>query len=151
MCFLKIKDFLRFFQLQIPCYDFNCHHYFLLVFLIYYLFLSLCVLPACKCSSWMPGAFRGHKRALDPLETELSTVVKNLVCSGNRTWVLSRAASTYKCWATALAPPISSLPLVLCSFLQNAQNDFNSPEQLPKSTPEMELPSSPWMAWFCGL
>lgn len=44
VCFLKIKDFFRFLQLHTTCYNFNCHHYLLLMVFKNYLFLFLCAL-----------------------------------------------------------------------------------------------------------
>ena len=45
------------------------------------------------CTSWMPGAHRGQKKALDLRELELQMVVSFQVGAKNRTWVLCKSST----------------------------------------------------------
>ena len=49
-------------------------------FRIYFLCVWLCCLHVYLCTVYMPGAFRGQKRASDPLELELTVVVSHYGC-----------------------------------------------------------------------
>lgn len=72
------------------------------------LFLSVRVFCLCVYmhSMWVPGAYRGQKRAFDPLKLELQMTVVNFHVGqhmGNKTQILWRAASIPNCWAISLA------------------------------------------------
>jgi hypothetical protein len=49
----------------------------------------------CLCTACMLGAQRGYKRALDPLEQELQTVLNLHVGAGNPTQVLCKSSQCY--------------------------------------------------------
>ena len=55
----------------------------------------------CMCTTHVPAAFRGQKRASDSLGLELQTVVSHHVDAGNWTWVLCENKSALKCWANS--------------------------------------------------
>jgi hypothetical protein len=66
-------------------------------YLVLYLNFILCVwlfcLHVCLCTTCMPCACRGQKRASDPLEVELKTVGRHHVGAGNQTWLSGRTLS----------------------------------------------------------
>lgn len=53
----------------------------LIIFKIILLLYFRSILPVCLCTTFTPGAHRGQKRALNPLELNLQTAV-------NRMWVV---------------------------------------------------------------
>lgn len=61
-----------------------------LLFKIYFIILCVFVfsLHVCICTTWLPNAHRGQKRALDPLGLESQIVLSHYVCPGIRTCVL---------------------------------------------------------------
>lgn len=63
-----------------------------------YEFICICV---CMCTNCAPGALRGQRGTLDPLELELQTIMDCYVGTGNPNWILCKSN---KCYATSQAP-----------------------------------------------
>lgn len=54
----------------------------------YFMRIDFFACIVCLGTQWVPGVFRGHHRAQNPMELELQVVVRHYVGAGNQIWFL---------------------------------------------------------------